>query len=99
VRARVEIEAVRNRRRHGDLRRRPDPAEPIGDLHIRLVSAHTEAYLPVPAKYEELPLILHVYDAVEAWTDARPGIKCTGHPYEIYPGTNARFDVAYPVAD
>jgi DNA-binding transcriptional MerR regulator len=73
--------------------------EPMGDLHIRLVSAHTEAYLPVPAKYEDLPLILRVYDAVEAWTDARPDIRCTGHPYEIYPGTNARFDVAYPVAD
>jgi DNA-binding transcriptional MerR regulator len=73
--------------------------EPIGDLHIRLVSAHREAYLPVPVKYEDFPLILRVYDAVEAWTDARPGVMCTGHPYEIYPGTNARFDVAYPVAD
>lgn len=72
--------------------------EPNGDLYIRLVPAHTEAYLPVPAKYEELPLILRVYDAVEAWTDARPGVTCTGYPYEIYPGTNARFDVAYPVA-
>jgi DNA-binding transcriptional MerR regulator len=72
--------------------------EPIDDLYIRLVSAHTEAYLPVPARYEDHPLILHVYDAVGAWTDARPGVTCTGHPYEIYPGTNARFDVAYPVA-
>jgi len=72
--------------------------EPIDDLYIRLVSAHTEAYVPVPARYEDLPLILRVYDAVEAWTDARLGVTCTGHPYEIYPGTNARFDVAYPVA-
>jgi DNA-binding transcriptional MerR regulator len=72
--------------------------EPMGDLYIRLVPAHTEAYLPVPAEYEELPLILRVYDAVEAWTDTRPGVTCIGHPYEIYPGTNARFDVAYPVA-
>ncbi len=71
--------------------------EPAADLHIRLVAAHTEAYLSVPAEYEELPLILRVYDAIEAWTDARPGMMCTGHPYEIYPGTNARFDVAYPV--
>jgi DNA-binding transcriptional MerR regulator len=71
--------------------------EPIDDLYIRLVPAHTEAYLPVPASYEDLPLILRVYDAVEAWTDARPGITCTGHPYEIYPGTSALFDVAYPV--
>lgn len=73
--------------------------EPADDLHIRLVPAHTEAYLPVPAKYEDLPLILRVYDAIEAWTDARPGITCTGHPYEIYPGTSALFDVAYPVAN
>lgn len=71
--------------------------EPIDDLYIRLVPAHTEAYLPVPVIYEDLPLILRVYDAVEAWTDARRGVTCTGHPYEIYPGTHARFDVAYPV--
>ncbi len=72
--------------------------EPADDLHIRLVPAHTEAYLPVPAEYEDLPLILRVYDALEAWTDARPEIMCTGHPYEIYPGTETRFDVAYPVS-
>ena len=71
--------------------------EPVDDLHIRLVPAHTEAFLPVPAEYEELPLILRVYDVLEAWTDARPGVVCTGDPYEIYPGTGARFDVAYPV--
>jgi len=71
--------------------------EPIDDLYIRLVPEHTEAFLPVPREYEELPLILRVYDALEAWTDARPGVMCTGHPYEIYPGTGARFDVAYPV--
>jgi DNA-binding transcriptional MerR regulator len=73
--------------------------EPVGDLHIRLVPRHTEAYLPVAAKYAELPLILRVYDAVEAWIDARPGVVCTGHSYEIYPGTGARFDVAYPISD
>jgi DNA-binding transcriptional MerR regulator len=72
--------------------------EPAGDLYARLVAAHTEAYLPVPPMYEDLPLILRVYDALEAWTDARPGLTCTGHPYEIYPGTGAQFDVAYPVA-
>jgi DNA-binding transcriptional MerR regulator len=71
--------------------------EPAGDLHIRLVPAHAEAFLPVPERYEDFPLILRVYDAVEAWTDARAGVTCTGHPYEIYPGTGARFDVAYPV--
>jgi DNA-binding transcriptional MerR regulator len=73
--------------------------EPIDDLYIRLVPAHLEAYLPVPAGYEDYPLILRVYDGVEAWTDAHPGVACTGHPYEIYPGTDARFDVAYPVSD
>ncbi|MDI1460906.1 MerR family transcriptional regulator [Catellatospora sp. KI3] len=72
--------------------------EPVGDLHIRLVAAHTEAYLPVPVEYTELPLILRVYDALEAWIDARPDLTCTGHPYEIYPGTRALFDVAYPIA-
>jgi DNA-binding transcriptional MerR regulator len=73
--------------------------EPIDDLYIRLVPAHREAYLPVPPSYEDLPLILRVYDAVEAWTDAHPDVTCTGHPYEIYPGTGALFDVAYPVTD
>ncbi len=72
--------------------------EPIDDLYIRLVPARTEAYLPVPAEYEDLPLILRAYDTVEAWTDARPGVTCAGYPYEIYPGTGARFDIAYPVA-
>jgi len=71
--------------------------EPVDDLYIRLVPAHTEAYLPVPEKYEDLPLILRVYDTVEAWIDTRSGWMGTGHPYEIYPGTKARFDVAYPV--
>jgi DNA-binding transcriptional MerR regulator len=73
--------------------------EPVDDLYIRLVPAHREAYLPVPSEYEDFPLILRVYHAVEAWTDAQPGVTCTGHPYEIYPGTHARFDVAYPVND
>ena len=74
-------------------------AEPADDLYIRLIPAHTEAYLPVPAPMEDYPLILRVYDAVEAWTDNRPGVTCTGRPYETYPGTGAaRFDVAYPVS-
>lgn len=72
--------------------------DPTGDLYIRLVPAHTEAYLPVPAAYEDFPLVLRVYDAVEAWTDARADLNCVGHPYEIHPGTDALFDVAYPVS-
>ena len=28
-----------------------------------------------------------------------PASTCTGYPYEIYPGTHARFDVAYPITD
>jgi DNA-binding transcriptional MerR regulator len=74
------------------------PVEPTADLYIRLAAAHTEAFIPVPADHEELPLILRVYDAIEAWLDARPELTCTGDPYEIYPGTGARFDVAYPVS-
>ncbi|WVK89713.1 MerR family transcriptional regulator [Dactylosporangium sp. AC04546] len=71
--------------------------EPVGDLCIRLAAAHTEAYLPVPASHEDLPRILRVYDAVEAWTDAN-GVLCTGAPCEVTPGTGgASFDVAYPV--
>jgi DNA-binding transcriptional MerR regulator len=72
--------------------------EPVDDLYLRLVSAHTEAFVPVPPPYEDLPLILRVYDAVETWIDNRPGVTATGPPYEIYPGTGARFDVAYPVS-
>jgi DNA-binding transcriptional MerR regulator len=73
--------------------------EPVDDLYIRLIAGHGEAYLPVPATHEDLPLVLRVYDAVEAWIDARPGLTCVGHSYEIYPGTGALFDVAYPVTD
>ncbi|MEV4134973.1 helix-turn-helix domain-containing protein [Dactylosporangium sp. NPDC049742] len=75
------------------------PVDPVDDLYVRLIPAHTEAYLPVPAPMEDYPLILRVYDAVEAWTDARPGMVTTGRPYEVHPGTaGARFDVAYPVS-
>jgi DNA-binding transcriptional MerR regulator len=74
------------------------PVEPVDDLYVRLERAHTEAYLPVPVAMEDYPLILRVYDTVEAWTAARPELTCTGRPYEIHPGTGgARFDVAYPV--
>jgi DNA-binding transcriptional MerR regulator len=73
--------------------------EPVDDLYIRLAPAHRAAYLPVPARYEDFPLILHVYDAVEEWIDGRPGGSGAGHPYETYPGTGARFDVAYPISD
>ncbi len=72
--------------------------EPVDDLHIRLTPAHREVYLPVPPAYEDFPLIFRAYDAIEAWTDARPDVTCAGHPYEIYPGTGARFDVAYPLS-
>ncbi|MFY1688244.1 MerR family transcriptional regulator [Plantactinospora sp. WMMB782] len=72
--------------------------EPVDDLYARLLPAHTEAYLPVPAGYHDFPLVLRAYDAVEAWTDARPDVTCVGHPYEIHPGTDAPFDVAYPVS-
>jgi len=71
--------------------------EPVGDLHIRLAAEQIEAYLPVPARYADFPAILHVYDAVEAWIDAHPAVTATGHPYEVYPGDGARFDVVYPV--
>jgi DNA-binding transcriptional MerR regulator len=70
--------------------------EPIDDLYIRLVPAHAEAYLAVPAADEDFPEILHIYDAIEAWIDTT-GAIATGHPYEIYPGTGTRFDVAYPI--
>jgi DNA-binding transcriptional MerR regulator len=72
--------------------------EPVDDLYPRCVPAHTEAYLPVPSEAEDLPRILRVYDAVEAWIDHRLDLAVTDHPYEIYPGTGAFFDVAYPVS-
>jgi DNA-binding transcriptional MerR regulator len=72
--------------------------EPVADLFIRLMPERTEAYLPVPPAYEDYPLVLRAYEAVEAWTDARSDVTCAGHPYEVHPGTGARFDIAYPVA-
>lgn len=73
--------------------------EPVADLHLRLVPAHTVAWLPVPHEYEDLPLILRVYDAIEAWIDHHPGLRQCGHPYETTPGTDALFDVSYPVTE
>lgn len=72
--------------------------EPAGDLRIWLQPGRREAYLPVPSAYEDFPLVLRVYDAIEAWLDAQSDLSCTDSPCEIYPGTGgARFDVAYPI--
>jgi DNA-binding transcriptional MerR regulator len=72
--------------------------EPTGDLRIRLQPARHEVYVAVPKAYEDFPLILRVYDALEAWLDARSELSCSDSPCETYPGTNgARFDVAYPI--
>jgi hypothetical protein len=73
--------------------------DPVADLHVRLVPAHTAAWLAVPPEYEDMPLILRVYDAIEAWIDSHPGRRPCGHPYETNPGTGALFDVSYPVAE
>lgn len=73
--------------------------EPVTDLHLRLVPAHTAASLAVPQRYEDMPLILRAYDAIEAWIDARPGLRQCGHPYETQPGTDALFDVSFPVTE
>jgi DNA-binding transcriptional MerR regulator len=73
--------------------------DPVADLHVRLVPAHTAAWLAVPPQYEDLPLILRVYDAIEAWIDHHPGLRPCGHPYETKPGTGALFDVSYPVME
>lgn len=73
--------------------------EPVGDLRIRLQPVRREVYLPVPKAYEDFPVVLRVYDTLEAWLDKQNGFNCIDSPYEIYPGTGgARFDVAYPVA-
>ena len=75
------------------------PVEPVADLHVRLVPAHTAAWLAVPPAYEDLPRILSVYDALESWIDHRPGLRICGHPYETTPGSGALFDVSFPVAE
>ncbi|ADB50825.1 MerR family transcriptional regulator [Conexibacter woesei] len=72
--------------------------EPAGDLRLRLQPAHRAAYVPVPAAYEDFPLVLRVYDAVEAWLDAREDVSWGESPYERYPGSGGTlFDVAYPL--
>lgn len=72
--------------------------EPVDDLRIRLRPARREVYMPVPKAYEDFPLVMRVYDALEAWLDTRSDLGCTDSPVETYPGTGgARFDVAYPI--
>lgn len=72
--------------------------EPVGDLRLRLQPAHRAAYVPVPAAYEDFPLVLRVYDAIEAWLDAHEDVSWGESPYERHPGSGgARFDVAYPL--
>jgi DNA-binding transcriptional MerR regulator len=75
------------------------PVEPIADLHVRLMPAHTAAWLAVPAPYEDFPLILNVYDAIARWIDHRPGPRMCGHSYETTPGSGALFDVSFPVLE
>ncbi|WP_054311933.1 MerR family transcriptional regulator [Mesorhizobium sp. 1M-11] len=73
------------------------PIEPVGDLAIRLLPARREAFVPVPANHQNFPLVLSIYDALEAWID-RQGLIAIDSPYEIYAGSGAAdFDIAYPV--
>lgn len=73
------------------------PVEPAHDLAIRLLPARREAFVPVPSGHENFPLVLSVYDTVEAWID-RLGLIAIDSPCEIYPGSGgADFDIAYPV--
>jgi DNA-binding transcriptional MerR regulator len=74
-------------------------AEPVGDLHLRLVPAHTAAWIAVAPADEDMPRILQVYDAIEARIDNHPGLRVCGHPYETTPGTGTSFDVSYPVTE
>jgi DNA-binding transcriptional MerR regulator len=69
------------------------------DSDVRIVPAHTAAWLAVPPAYEDMPLILRVYDAIEAWIDDRTGLRQCGHPYETEPGAGALFDVSYPIVE
>lgn len=72
--------------------------EPKGDLRLRYAAAYREAYLPVPAAETEFPLVLRIYDALEAWLAGAAGLAVLGSPCEVYPGSaGTRFDVAYPV--
>jgi DNA-binding transcriptional MerR regulator len=72
--------------------------EPIEDLRARLSPPGTDAFVPVARAEAEFPGILRVYDALEAWIDARH-LVCIGSPVEIWPGTDgAMVDVTYPVA-
>lgn len=72
--------------------------EPIDDLRVRISPAGTEAFVTVAEADAGFPGVLGVYDALEAWINARQ-LVCTGSPAEIWPGTNgATLDVTYPVA-
>lgn len=72
--------------------------EPDGDLRLRFQPARGEVFSPAQVAYEDFPMVLRLYDALEAWLDARGDLICADSPLETYPGTDgARFDVAYPI--
>lgn len=72
--------------------------EPDGDLRLRFQPAQCEVFLPAQVAYEDFPMVLRVYDALETWLDARGDLICADSPFEAYPGADgARFDVAYPI--
>jgi hypothetical protein len=73
--------------------------EPVGDLRVRLSPAGTDAFLPVAEADADFPVILRVYDTLEAWIDAQQLVSI-GSPAEVWPGTGgAMLDVTYPVKD
>lgn len=74
------------------------PVEPVDDLAIRLLPARREAFVPVPLGYEDFPLVLSIYDGLEAWIE-RNRFTIADSPSETYPGSDgARFDIAYSIA-
>jgi len=74
------------------------PLDPVAGLRIRLSPAQPEAVLPAPRAYEDYPLVLQLYESLETWIAERPGVRSVDTCYEAHPGTDARFDVVYPIA-
>jgi hypothetical protein len=71
--------------------------EPVDDLRVRLSPGGTDAVVTVARADARFPDILHVYDTLEAWIDARR-LVCVGSPVEIWPGADdAALDITYPV--
>ncbi|MDX2006388.1 MAG: MerR family transcriptional regulator [Meiothermus sp.] len=76
-------------------------AEPAPGLAVRLEPAHREAFVRLTKAQADYPDILHAYDALSGWLEARSLVGLAPRevyfaPWDATPPDQPAFDVAFP---